>query len=153
MFGTESQIDASFYRLIHELVPAGKTNRRQGSRQPFFADHRIAPDRGSGFPDDSQFARVRCFDLTRAGFSFFLPSRPDFKKLVAAFGDPPGVIYVGAEVLHCERVLVHSFGVFERLEGASGEADHQGPAGQPAMQMVLVGCRFTERLQRPAAGG
>jgi hypothetical protein len=148
-----SEIDANFYRLIHELVgpqledePA---ERRRRERRPFPVDQWIAPRHGPAFPADSQFLKVRCHDLTEGGFSFLVPQAPDFDHLVAAFGDPPNLLYVGAEVRHCHRVLVSPSG---DMRHAADPAAEPGPQGQAsaAKPMVLVGCRFIERLHKPS---
>jgi len=156
MHGT-SDIDANFYRLIHEMVgpqlrdePA---ERRAGVRRPFWGVQRIAPRRGPHFPGDDEFVEVRCYDLTRAGFSFFLPIRPDFDKLVAAFGTPPELIYVGAEVSRCDDVLVHASGEVEHIHGRAGQAAGQDPRSDAARPMILVFCRFSQRLAQNAAQG
>lgn len=154
MFGTESQIDASFYRLIHQLVQtsnAGSEDERRGqTRRAFLIDNRIAPIRAGQLPDESAFISVRCNDLTRFGFSFFFPARPDFSSLVVAFGRGPETIYVGAEVIHCDDVLIHPLGVVERLPAGRAGRSPRGPEGSSGVPAVLVGCRFTRRLERPA---
>ena len=157
MFGTESQIDADFYGLIHRLAvtedPSGKKDRRSSDRRPFFADHHIAPVRGEEFPEDSAFIPVRCYNLTRSGFSFFLPKQPDFTRLVAAFGSGGEALFVGAGVVHCQDVLVHELGAVEFLEQSGRRAksgDRMADSGTP---MVLIGCRFHERLEKPAQRG
>lgn len=154
MFGTESQIDASFYRMIHELAgvpePGTPADRRDFARQAFSADHRIAPSRGGQFPEPSAFFQVRCNDLTRNGFSFFLPSRPDFTGLVAAFGAPPNEIFVEAQVVRCQDVVVHPLGLVEPADSRRQRVPSRGVASEGAVPMVLVGCRFTRRLQRGA---
>lgn len=155
MQGTESQIDANFYQLIHQLAgperAEGKNDRRARERQPFWADQRIAPVQGDELPDDSEFFRVPCHDLTRAGFSFFLSDRPEFRRLVVSFGEPPRTIYVRAEVVRVEHVLVHSVGTIERQVGTSKPSSSMAATGSPAMPMVLVGCRFVSRLEKPPA--
>jgi hypothetical protein len=152
-----SQIDASFYRLIHQLVSAQEeeepAERRGTVRHTFAATERIAPYRGGRFPDEGEFAEVRCHDLSQTGFAFFLPAPPDFTSLVVAFGTPPELIYAVAEVMHFSRVLLHPSGVVEEVgdppEGAGARLSH-GQAGRP---MVLVGCRLVKRLEKPASGG
>lgn len=148
-----SEIDANFYRLIHELVgpqlqdePA---ERRRVSRHPFPVDQWIAPRHGLAFPVDSQFFKVRCHDLTGGGFAFLLPKAPDFDRLVVAFGHPPNLLYVGAEVRHCHNVLVSPSGDVRHV---GDQAAEPGPQGQAiaAKPMVLVGCRFTQRLHKPS---
>ena len=148
-----SDLDAGFYRLIHELVgpqlqdePA---ERRANRRHRFPVVQRIAPCRGPRFPNDDEFVEVRCYDLTRTGFSFFLPMRPDFSSLVAAFGVPGQAIYVGAEVTRCDSVLVDSSGEVERID-----EHHEYPRGRNlqrdlATPMILVFARFTARLSAP----
>jgi len=152
MFGT-SDIDANFYRLIHQMVgPLLKdepAERRDGARRPFSAVQRIAPRRGANFPGDDEFVQVRCYDLTRAGFSFFLPIRPDFNELVAAFGTPPQSIYVAAEVSRCDSVLVYPSGEVEYLHDQADAAAGRDPHRDTARPMILVVCRFIERLVKP----
>jgi hypothetical protein len=155
MFGTGSQIDANFYQLIHQFAAnkraESKRNRRSSSRRPFWAEQRVAPVRGAEIPEESAYIRVRCHDLTRSGFSFFLDEPPEFTRLVAAFGDPPDAICVRAEVIHFEHVLVHPMGTVERFEGKASRPGRVAATGQPAVPMVLVGCRFTGRLEEPSA--
>ena len=147
-----SEIDANFYRLIHELVgpqledePA---ERRRGERHPFPVEQWIAPRDGPAFPSDARFFKVRCHDLNQRGFAFLLPKVPDFDRLVAAFGQPPNLIYLAAEVRHCHRVLVSSSGEMRHVDDQAAQPDTQGPAGD-AKPMVLVGCRFSQRLYKP----
>ena len=146
-----SEIDANFYRLIHKMVAQDQEEetreRRGATRRPFRSMQRIAPCRGPGLPKEDEFFMARCYDLTRAGFSFLVPSRPDYEALVAALGDPPELIYVAAEVLHCRSVLLHRSGAVQQVDGQPGSASH---GGQTAMPMVLVGCRFVERVEGPA---
>jgi hypothetical protein len=154
---SDGQIDASFYRLIHQLVSAQEEDepveRRAAERHTFSATERIAPYRGGRFPDEGEFVEVRCHDLSQTGFSFFLPAPPDFKSLVVAFGTPPELIYAVAEVMRFSRVLLHPSGLLEEVgdppEGASSRLSH-GHTGRP---MVLVGCRLVKRLEKPAARG
>jgi len=155
MSNLDSEIDANFYQLIHQLAGSPRhpdqSERRGKRRQAFLVVQRIAPLGGGGFPGDSEFFQVRCHDLSEGGFSFFLPRPPEFTSLVAAFGSPPEMIYVGADVSHSANVLVHRSGWVEQVEGRAGHVSYQGIDGDPATPMVLVGCRFTRRLQKPAA--
>lgn len=156
MHRTTNEIDASFYQLIHQLagpqLSDDPVERRGTARRPFPAFHRIAPHRGPEFPEDGEFIEVLCHDLTRAGFSFFLPGPPDFDSLVAVFGSPPEEICTGAEVLHSDRVLLYPSGLVEHIDDQTGHSGNPPVAGEVPTPMVLVGCRFTERLQKPAAG-
>jgi len=148
-----NQIDAGFYNLIHQLAGTERwhpaSERRGGARQPFESTQRIALRRGPELPDDSEFVEVHCSDLTRQGFSFFLPSRPTFDVLVAAFGSPPNLIYLAARVSRWENVVVDAAGNRHFLERQSDRRRHALLAEPGATPMVLVGCRFTDRLYRP----
>ena len=144
-----SEIDANFYRLIHKMVAQDQEEetreRRGATRRPLRSMQRIAPCRGPGLPKEDEFFMARCYDLTRAGFSFLVPSRPDYEALVAALGDPPELIYVAAEVLHCRSVLLHRSGAVQhpadmrdpgRGRGTSGE--FQTSVRKPVIQAIDV---------------
>ena len=156
MQDSTSESNANFYRLMHLLADAQKegtpAERRRALRHPFPSVQRIAPRRGPGPPEESEFLDVRCCDLTGAGFSFLVPTRPDFTSLVAAFGSPPDVIYVAAEVSHCDSVMLHPSGVVEHLDEADQTSCQDRPASA-ATPMVRVGCRFTRRLGMPISPG
>ena len=149
MAGPARTSDPEFYQLVHQmadLLPTGEpAERRRGPRQPFSSIQRIAPRCGPELPADSVFVDVQCHDLTRAGFSFLLPSQPDFDRLVVALESFRGVIHVAAEVRHTAEVLVDAFGRVQRVGEhtvGTGYGEHRV---QTATPMVLVGCRFTER--------
>lgn len=153
---SSSEIDASFYRLIHSLAGLdgeddGK-ERRGAPRQPFLARQRIAPCRDQSLPEDSQFVEVPCRDLSRSGFSFLWPALPDFALLVAVFGTPPYRVYVGAEVARCTSVLAYPSGLVEPVQGQLPAPACRVADGASPTLMVLVGCRFTQRLE-PRPGG
>ena len=146
----ESQVDASFYRLIHELaVSAAEETRQEQSAHPresFDTIQRIAPGHAHRVPPPSAFREVRCHDLTQSGFSFLLPERPTFDSLVAAFGRPPREIFVAAEVLRCRDVLLYPTGRIEHVV-EPGEPRSGTRQGETGVCMVLVSCRFTRRLR------
>jgi len=150
----KSEIDASFYQMIHQVLSSQRDSagleRRERRRRRFQVSQRIAPLRGSRFPDDREFFTVECYDLTQGGFSFFMPIRPDFNSLVAEFGTPPHVVYVVAEVRRCSTVLVHSTGVVEHIDGRASHVSYQGPKGEYIRPRILVGCRLMARLEKPA---
>ncbi len=152
MSSLEAEIDANFYDLVHQLsMSAGGPmgDRRQERRSRFVAMQRIAFRRTPGIPDEAEFIEVPCHDLTRGGFSFFLPSEPSFRFLVVALGAAPNVIYVSARETHTEQVLVYESGLIERFGEGSVPDETQTKA---ARRMFLVGCTFIERLtasQRP----
>ena len=147
-----NELDADFFNLIHQLAGAagedGPAERRRERRRSFLSSQRIAPRRGPGVPDESQFFEVPCHDLSRGGFSFFFASRPDFDSLAVAFGTPPEVIYMAAEVAHCEDVLVDSSGEVLPARGPGEQFDPQDLDRRTATPMVMVGCRFNERLHK-----
>lgn len=153
MGGATNETDANFFRLIHQLVGVpcedGARERRSSYRSPFHSFHRIAPWDGSRFPKDSDFLVVRCYDLSRGGFSFLLPSEPESKQLVAEFSNSADVFYVAAEVAHTEPVL---FFPPDRVQRACGLGITDAPPGcemSTASLMLLVGCRFAKRLRKP----
>ena len=148
-----TQLNPNLYTLIHELVVGESEESRERRclpRTPYDARQRVARRDGPGIPDDSEFHEVRCHDISQSGFAFLFPTRPAFQSLVVAFGLPPTVIYVAAEVAHCTRALVFPSGRVKRLRqslpaGAvqAAEPDSEDAEGRP---MILVGCRFRERL-------
>ena len=154
MAGTSNEIDANFFKLIHQLVSSSPQEasheRRQSPRALFESSQRIAPWDGGRFPEDAEFFAVRCHDLTRAGFSFLMPGEPPFAMLVAAFGRPPDETYVAAEVAHTEYVLLYPSGRVERPEYGDVGVEGAKPQAEPATRMILVGCRFARRLRKPA---
>ncbi|MBN2473262.1 MAG: hypothetical protein JXB62_01540 [Pirellulales bacterium] len=156
MTRTNQEIDANFFNLIHQLVdsPQEDAERRKRTRRSYPAQQWIAVRRGPEIPNDSEFIEVSCYDLTRNGFSFFLPSQPDFNALVAALRTDEEVIYAGAEVVHCDDVLVDSWGRVEHVVDQALRGGAEDHSSRTATPMVLVGCRFTERLDtRPAGSG
>jgi hypothetical protein len=144
-----AEVDVVFYNLIHQLAGSpskdGGVQRRHGLRQQFLVAQRIAPGFLGEIPPDEAFREVRCYDLTRSGFSFFLAAPPDFEVLVAAFGWPPSVIHVGAKVVHQREVLLHPSGLVQPLSNPSSRS-REAPADRSATALVLVGCRFLQRL-------
>ena len=152
---SSAETDANFFRLIHSLKASlqgqAPAERRDGSRGSFSTTQRIAPYRAGRFPEDSEFIEVQCRDLSQSGFSFLLPAAPDFTTLVAAFGTPPNMIYVAAEISHCTNVLLHRSGMIENPDDhAAGTTQHDAD-GRPPKPVAFVGCRFTKRLERPPA--
>lgn len=148
-------IDANFFEMIHQLVVASDgappRDRRELPREPFPSIQHIAVAAGDVVPIDSAFLPVRCHDLTRRGFSFLFPVRPEFRRVVIAFGTGARRIFVSAEVTHCAEVVVDASGGI-----IPTSAEPFGPTGAPpdlaaSTRMVLVGCRFLKRLYRQPA--
>jgi len=150
MLTTNGQIDANFYNMIHQLADSvqldRQEDRRKEPREAYPSTQRIATRRGSDLPDESQFFDVRFYDLTRSGFSFLVPSAPASDSLVAAIGASPNTIYLAAEVTHRTEVLVYSSGLVERAKHSAAIGRH-GLNSKDATPMVLVGCRFTEKIE------
>lgn len=148
-----SEIDANFYRLIHQMLgtqrEAGSRNRRCEERRPFFASQRIAKWDGSQFPDPEQFVPVQCLDLTRGGVSFLVADEPRFSTLVVEFGVPSQTLYVAAHVVRTAPVVRFPSGQVKQVNGFDDPAARIGPNGEQGVPMYLVGCRFTRRLRRP----
>ena len=80
--------------------------------------------RGAAMPDDTQFNEWMCYDISSRGFSFLAPNQPDYHKIVVAFGTPPSLVYLTAEVRHATR----------REENGRTQ--------------YIVGCRYTGRVSK-----
>ena len=150
MVGLQNEVDANFFNLIHKLAGSEQqepaADGGEDRRHPPLSTQRVAPLRGPDMPPESEFDEVQCRDLTRSGFSFLLPTRPDFDSLVAAFGTPPNVIYVSARVTNCEPALVRASGELKRVETETGSAEVVDSDDRAPIPMVLVHCRFIARL-------
>jgi diguanylate cyclase (GGDEF)-like protein len=101
---------------------ASHAERRHSPRHKFERLQRIAPYSDGRVPAADEFQDVRCRDISAGGFSFWLPSPPDYSSLVIALGQDSTTKYLIAEVV---RTL----------------AVDRGNAA-----LYLVGCRFTGRL-------
>ena len=152
MPGTANEIDAGFFKLIHKLAGSsqreGDSERRGRPRRPFMTVQRVAPCSGQEVPADEKFFEVQCNDLSEAGFSFFMPDQPEFDTLVVELGVPPNMVYVGAEVMNSNDVLLYPNRLVERIGGETDNTDRLRLDGDSTngKQMVLVGCRFTHRM-------
>jgi hypothetical protein len=152
MLGSANEIDAGFFKLIHHLAGSsqreGDSERRGRPRRPFMAVQWVAPCSGQEVPADKEFFEVQCNDLSEAGFSFFMPDKPEFDTLVVKLGVPPNMVYVGAEVMNSNDVLLYPNRLVERIGGEADNVDRLGldDDGTSAKRMVMVGCRFTHRM-------
>lgn len=106
-------------------LPAGiEHDRRSRLRSSYPYVQRIAPLRGSAMPDVSQFNEWLCDDISSRGFSFISPTQPDYQQIVVAFGTPPALVYLTADVRHATR------------------CEKQGRT------QFVVGCRYTGRISK-----
>jgi hypothetical protein len=121
--------------------------RRRCRRRRFFAIQRIAPYDGSRLPEEAEFFCAESRDLTSDGVSFLLRIHPGCGSFVVALCEPPVTEYLVAEVVHSTDVRVHPSGLVEPLYRGEGSGDGECTGGEMGEPMVLVGCRFGERLQ------
>ena len=139
-------VNPQFDKLDHQLLGLprgdGREDRRGTRRRPVFAVRRIAPLVGSSTPGEAEFFCVESRDLTAGGFSFFMQSRPTFEALVLALDTSTSVERRTAEVVHCTDVWVYPSGLVEPVDDRNPGVSGQGPQGETAQRMVLVGCRF-----------
>ena len=149
-----SQAGPQFGDLEYQFLGSPREDdeeRRRCYRRPFFAIQRIAPYSGGAIPDEAEFFCVESRDLTSEGVCLVMPARPESASLVIAVEAPWGTEHVAAEVIHCTEALVHASGLIERVDRGEVIPDRQACEDDPAELMVLVGCRFTRRLNGPGA--
>jgi hypothetical protein len=101
--------------------------RRGEARFTFTATQRVAPCSGDQIPTLDEFIGVRCFDLSRKGFSYLLPQPPTYEMIVAELTLPKQRVYIKARVAHITGMTVEGKFVFQ------------------------VGCEFTDRVACPPA--
>lgn len=149
-----SEIDANFYRLIHQMLGTprdeGRFDRRSEKRQAYSTAQRVARWDGSRFPEADQFVPIQCRDLTRSGFSFLAASEPRFSTLVVEFGIPPHVLYIAAQIVCSTPVVYYPSGDVRRMSSPDDASSMPDSNGEQGAAMFLVGCRFTRRLRRPS---
>ncbi len=150
---SSSSQDESLSRVDYQLLGSPRRSEqehRSCRRRPFFAIQSVAPYDGSRVPDQSEFFCVESRDLTSRGVSLFLRGRPNSDFFVMAFDTPPTVSYAVAEVVHCTDVVVYPSGLIEPVGEPDAGAASEAPENEAGERMVLVGCRFTQRLQGSA---
>jgi PAS domain S-box-containing protein len=96
--------------------------RRSRNRRAFPYIQVVAPFDDGKLPERTLFREVRCRDISPTGFSYLTPVAPDYKRLVVAFGAPPALMYLAAEVVHVSPFVFNGCNVF------------------------VVGCRYMGRL-------
>jgi hypothetical protein len=124
--------------------------RRRCRRLSVFAIRRIAPYDGSRLPEEAEFFCAESRDLTSDGVSFLLRSQPDCDSFLVALCEPPTTEYLVADVVHSTEVRVYPSGAAEPIHGGEGCGDGESARGEMGEPMVLVGCRFRERLRAAA---
>lgn len=127
--------------IFENIEPTLHYGRRRHVR--YMADRAvlfIAPTHRYGeVPCPNSFFPVRCKDLSRGGFSFFLSEPPDFAILVVQLGTEQRPIYMEAEVVHfskTERKLSKSAW---DLHGREYDSRFDSTA-------IQIGCQFIKRV-------
>ncbi len=105
-----------------ELSDGAKDRRSQPRRlYPYY--QLIAPLVEGTTMDKHAFSEVRCCDISASGFSFISVIVPQHRAFVVAFGTPPSLTYVTAEVVRISPI----------------EAD--------GTTTNLIGCRYTGKVK------
>lgn len=102
-------------------------DRRAKTRREYPYIQQIAPLRGRDLPDESEFAEMKCRDISSRGFSFYSPRRPDYDKIVVAFGAGATRVFLTADVRHVT------------------------PKDVDGRKQYLIGCRYTGRISKTSA--
>ncbi len=112
-------------QVLHDAI----AGRRGEARFTFTASQRVAPCAADKLPTLGEFVSVRCYDLSRKGFSYLLPQPPAYEAILAELTLPNQRVYVRARVAHITGMTVDGTFVFQ------------------------VGCEFTDRVQYPPVTG
>ena len=151
-FGQDA--DAAFFNLMHHFLAASNkgesdvglnaadTEQRCESRRAFRLVQRIAPGHCWDVPPESAWIDVRCCNLAKCGFSFFLDEKPSFERLVAMFRSVEP-IYVAARVNHWRPVMVDGWGGI--IDSSTPPAGGVSTVRR-AESKFLVGCQFLRRF-------
>lgn len=148
----DAEIDANFYELIHKLMRSdsdeGQPNRRCHPRESFSSLHKVAPYDGVNLPQPADFIGVCCHDLARGGFSYLSAIRPTSTHLIVAFGIPPDITCMEAQVVRSSDVLQYaSTGLLEESGDPKDSVQYEGPNGEIGVPQFLVSCQFVRRLK------
>ncbi len=101
------------------------------SRRRTDRTQRVAPFINGHFPEPDMFREIDCEDISPAGFTYLLPERPEYDKVLLALGRDRDRAYTTASVQQCRNI------------------------GSDAAPLYRVSCRFTspvERFAEAAAG-
>ena len=94
--------------------PSG-AEKRTSPRREFRYLQRIAPIVDGRVPEDDEFIKVVCCDISAGGFSFLTSRPPEFDELVISLGSPPNDRKVIAKVVRIVKTdengqLMHQIG-------------------------------------------
>ncbi|MEI8375059.1 MAG: hypothetical protein WCJ35_19715 [Planctomycetota bacterium] len=154
MVNSGQETDATFFNLMHHFLAVShkgegdvvrdepEAEQRYESRRAFRLIQRIATGYCWEVPPESAWIDVRCHDLTKGGFSFFLDERPTFERLVAKFRSAEP-IFVAARVHYWRPVLVDGWGgIIEPNTSSVGTIS----TGRRTESKFLIGCQFLRRF-------
>ena len=82
----------------------GTKDRRSHPRRTYPYHQLIAPLGEGATMDQHAFYEVRCCDISASGFSFISVIVPQHRAFVVAFGTPPSLTYVTAEVVRISPI-------------------------------------------------
>ena len=99
-------------------------DRRSRARRDYPYYQLIAPLRGGKAPDHGAFVEKKCHDISSRGFAFLTRKKPDYDKVVVAFGTRPAIVYLTADVRH-----------------VTAKDDAHPP-------QYVVGCRYSGRIRQ-----
>jgi len=128
MENSEFRLAESEVRQLRRVLFGEKsspTRQRRRSARFSFPSVQLALPLVPGRPLNRHcVCRVRCYDLSRSGISFYWPRQPDFTQVCLGLGSHENLSWVKARVVH-----------FRPIEDQESR--------------YLVGCAFTERVDTP----
>ena len=89
--------------LKSSTAPVRK-ERRQRSRRAYPYHQLVAPVVGGELPKPREFTRVCCRDIAAGGFSYLASEPPPSETVIVAFGKPPRLVHLAAQVVHVTRI-------------------------------------------------
>lgn len=110
------------FKIIPEV---GQRERRASPRRAYPYVQLIAPIIDNQLPDPESFREVMCRDISSGGVSFLSRVKLTHDRYVIAFGTPPLLTYVTAEVVHQTPMMIDN------------------------RPQIVIGCRYTGRIQYP----
>jgi diguanylate cyclase (GGDEF)-like protein len=106
------------------------TEKRAHERRNCQATYQIAPYWGNKLPTEDMFFTAQFADISPGGCAILLPEPPQYKAFVVALEKPDGTIYLSANIVNIRKY------------------NKPGPTGRT---QYAIGCKFTGRVQLPAA--